>query len=557
MTTRLSQSNKVKALFDIWAFCDLINFRGGRASFGMVHKKLAGFITSPQSSKVCKSGKRYNKRRMAQMPRGHLKSTIGSVLYVLWRIYRNPNIRILYGSATKKLVKAFIRELKQYLEDENLGEQVWNNRPHIKGRLIPVLDGQKGLARARGEILETEAADKKIMWNAEAIQVVRDWRGKEPTVQATSAETKATGDHFDLLVLDDVVDFDNSATPTKRETLFDWCQDMESVIDPERRVLCGKAGSIEVWDNVGDEVLLLGTRYFKGDYYEYIEENASDLEYCVFKRNIYRNGVDNTGGYIWQSRFNDATVARLRKRLTARRWASQYLNTIYNETDNPLNRDKVRWLASRFIHVNSDGMVQVTIADQPKPIELRPYLIIDPAISLAKTADSTSILVGAVDREGRVFVLDVKYGKFTPQRSAEAVEELCKRWNIYTVYLENNNVGAALTYTLRNHFKTIRPLAIREHRVGVGNIYGIKGDKATRIENRLQPLLENEQLYMSDFIAANTNIMDEFDMFPSVSGHDDFLDTIDQLCAIAKPRLSKTQKKTRQRPVNKKYGGTR
>lgn len=555
-----SQGLRTKALFDIWAFADLINYRGGRKSFGVIHKKLAGFITAPQIAKPCKIGKRYNRRRMAQMPRGHLKSTIGSVLYVLWRIYRNPDIRILYGSATLRLTKAFIRELKQYLEDETLIKEVWNMRPHIPGRLIPILDGQKARAKKGGsdEFDDTEATDKKVLWNSQAIQVVRPWKGKEATVFATSAGTKSTGDHYDILILDDIIDFENSDTPNKREDLFEWCQDMESVIDPVKTVLVGKVGAVEVWDGVGDEVLILGTRYFKGDYYEYIENNLNELEYRVFKRNIYRDGKTAASGYIWAERFTDEDIRRRRARTTSRRWASQYLNTIIDREDQSLNRDKIKYFTSRDIHINSDGIVHITTSVVHRPIELKPYIIIDPAISQSKTADSTSIIVGAVDTENRVYVLDVKYGKFKPDDTIKCVEELVNKWNTYTIYIETNNVGSAISYSIRKHFnQKMKNICIKEHRVGQGNIYGIKGDKATRIENRLQPLLETENLWLADFIAANSGVMDEFDLFPSGGGHDDFLDTVDQLCAIARPKVPRNKLVTNTRQVNTKYGGTR
>jgi predicted phage terminase large subunit-like protein len=553
---------RTKALFNIWEFCDLINFRGGRKSFSTIHRKLAGFITAPQLAKVCvKKKTRYNNRRMAQMPRGHLKSTIGSVLYVLWRIYRNPNIRILYGSSTLRLVKAFVRELKQYLEDETLQAEVWNTRPHIDGRLIPVLDGQKSRAKKRGseEFDDTEATDKKVLWNATAIQVVREWKGKEATVFATSAGTKSTGDHYDLLIMDDVIDFENSDTPAKREDLFEWCQDMESVIDPVQTVLCGKAGAIEIWDTVGDEVLILGTRYFKNDYYEYLENNAKELEYVVFKRNIYINGKNADNGYIWHERFTPEHVRRLRTRTTSKRWASQYLNTIIDTEERVLNRDHVKYFASRYIHVSNEGIVWLTMPTVvQKPIELKPYIIIDPAISQSKTADSTSIIVGALDEEMNVYILDIRYGKFKPDETIKHVEELVNKWKTYVVYIETNNVGSVISFNLKQHFsRKSQSISVKEHRTGQGNIYGIKGDKATRIENRIQPLLENGKLWMADFIAARNEVMDEFDFFRS-GGHDDFLDTVDQLCAIAKPRRTKrVNNQNTGRPVNNKYGGTR
>ncbi len=97
-----THNNKVKALHDIWTFAELIGYEGGKKNFAAIHRKLAGFVTAPQLAPVCLldkgfSKQKYNRRRLVLMPRGHLKSTVCSVLYTLWRIYRNPYIRILVG----------------------------------------------------------------------------------------------------------------------------------------------------------------------------------------------------------------------------------------------------------------------------------------------------------------------------------------------------------------------------------------------------------------------------------------------------------------------------
>ncbi len=103
-----THQQRIDALFDIWVFCDLINFRGGRKSFGKFHNELTDFLTQTQRTEDTE-----NRRRLILAPRGHLKSTVCSVLYVLWRIYRNPDIRILVGTNLKRLSRSFIRELRQ------------------------------------------------------------------------------------------------------------------------------------------------------------------------------------------------------------------------------------------------------------------------------------------------------------------------------------------------------------------------------------------------------------------------------------------------------------
>jgi hypothetical protein len=560
-------TNAERAITDIWVFADLINFHGGSKKFGIVHKKMSGFLTSPQTSKVCllpstNSKYAYNRRRLVEMPRGHLKSSVCSILYVLWRIYRNENIRILYGTNVVNLSESFVREIRQYLEDADLQETVWNNRPHRPGqKLIPVID------RSKVKREETSAADKKIIWTVNSLQVLRSEKMKEPTVKATSTGARVTGEHYDLLILDDIVDFDNTSNEARIEKVFDWAQDMESVIDPERTdVLLGSVQRRVYKENVGDEVVVLGTRYANKDYYNYLEANAENLGVKIFKRCIYRNGVDERDGYIWSEKFNDEYVKRLKARLTPRRWSSQYLNKVISSDAVILNREQVLWIPHNSTYPTPDGFVElrgVIGGDGSKlpTIKIRPYIVIDPAISQAKTADSTCIMVGGVDSEDNLYCIDYEFGSFLPHQTAELLQALCLKYNTFVCHLENNGVGAAFSYTLKLLMKGKRAIAIKDHKVGSGNRYNITGDKKLRIENRLVPLIENQKLYIAQKAASHPKIIDEFDFFPSNNTHDDFLDCLDQLAAIAKPmtRLIKgnSNRNTNRVQVNSKYGGVR
>src|SRR5512141_1086420 len=162
-------NQKVRALFDFWEFVDLIQFRGGKKAFAQCHYELITWADTHGKD-----------RELILMPRGHLKSTIMSVARKLWRIYQNPNVRIYVGTSTRFLATAFVRQIKQYLEDPFLQEYVWNDRPHIDGRLVPLMD--RTSRSRRNDLGDTEAADKKVVWRADAIQVVRSDIMSEPTV---------------------------------------------------------------------------------------------------------------------------------------------------------------------------------------------------------------------------------------------------------------------------------------------------------------------------------------------------------------------------------------
>lgn len=551
----VSHELKIEALHDITKFADLIGFKGGWQNFGTVHKKLAGFVTAPQCAKP-KS--RYTKRRQLLMPRGHLKSTVCSVLYVLWRIYRNPNIRILVGTNIVKLAKGFMRQLRQYLEEPTLQELVWNDRPHIRGRLIPLMDkaGRKRRSQEIGD--DSETADKKLIWTTEAIQVLRDEVLSEPTVLCTSVGTNVVGQHYDLLILDDVVDFDNSNTPNKLDAVFEWCQDLESVVDPVRNVFCGTVKNCEglsmydLREEVGDEQVVLGTRYQLNDYYNYIIENKKELGFICFSRNIYVNGRNDERGFIW-NKFDADYFAKLRKRLTARKWSSQYLNTVFADDEQLLDPDKLKFINTKLFDSKENGILKLKLTGSEATTVVRLFMFVDSAASTKATADNTCVLVGGIDPDNNIVVVDVKLGKFTSSETVDTVYKLADKWKLHHVTVETNGVGAALPGNLREQFSKRRALYIRE--------LVSRGKKEDRIEGAIQPRLEAGQIYLADYLAPNETIRNEFIFFRQSGTHDDFIDTLAMLIlnCTKTPKLGVAEGGAVKRHgyVNNRYGGKR
>ena len=94
-----SYDDKVEAIFQFWKFLDVIEFKGGVSNFDPVfHRELADFLIAAQETHHAA-----DRRRLILVARGHLKSTLCTVAYVLWRIYRNPNTRICVATATKAI----------------------------------------------------------------------------------------------------------------------------------------------------------------------------------------------------------------------------------------------------------------------------------------------------------------------------------------------------------------------------------------------------------------------------------------------------------------------
>lgn len=543
---------KIDALYDIWAFADLIGFRGGKKAFANFHFDLTKFLCETQRQET-----EDNRRRLILAPRGHLKSTVCSVLYVMWRIYRNPDIRILVASNLKRLSRAFIRELRQYFEDKWLQDNVWSQRPHVAGQLVPALsaaDRRKRNSLRNNEGDDTATEDTKFIWSMEALQMNRPTLMKEPTVQALSVGTTVTGDHYDLLILDDIVDFDNSNTEEKAENIIEWTRDLESVLDPRQEHVYEykekpESKPIEFIDYVGDESVVLGTRYYQWDYYGYIIEEQELLGYVTFSRNVYVNGEDDTDGYLWPERFSSSVVQLIQRRLNSfRRFASQYLNRIVTSDEQTLPPEQVQYVMAQNITAAGNGIVEVKRGDDTK-IQVRAMLVVDPAVSQKKTADNTVITVGGYDSDKKLYIFDIRCGKFTPSETVKHIFELANKWQLNSVTLETVGGFAMLSYIVKDAFKTNRPLAIREFRP--------KGEKKARIENFLEPHWVNRTVFMSAYLNTVPQLKVEMDSFPL--GHDDILDTFAIIAELCTPAVKNSQRRAHvpRKQYNTRYGGVR
>jgi predicted phage terminase large subunit-like protein len=573
---------KHAALTDLPSFAALINFQDGLWNFDEVHFELMQLVSMT------------DERRLVLMPRGHLKSTICSTLYVMWRIYQNPNIRILVGSATKELATGFVREVMQYFEDPELQQYVWNVRPHYDGALVPDLD-RSGSSRKRndnaalddsvfgGEITANAVTTdgRKVIWRSNALQVNRTDIMKEPTLYATSVGVMVTGQHYDLVIFDDIVTFRNSDSLLKANKIYSWVMDIESVINTR-----GAKGH----PDLGGESVILGTFYYKWDFYnkllgndleneedieEYLETLADDPLYIIF-RDILGNGCkprqynpsspeeigqieDITGntGYMCPRLMNAKLERKMRRRLGLRRFMSQYFNKIISDEGTILDWEKLKYVQPLQV-TREQGMIAVSWYENlvlKEKAYIKPILVVDPAASLSEKADFTVILVGGKDYTGRVFLLDVTYGHFTVNRMAAEMKQMLQKWQLTAAYVETAAFQKSLIYSIKDAWAQDNfNAAIIEDRP--------TGDKKMNIQNTIEPLLESQRLHLMNWMAVKKALRIQFDGFPQEGIRDDFPDAVQKLVkysrAIPPQVIDKKKRGVRDKTkVNSKYGGVR
>lgn len=123
------------------------------------------------------------------LPRGHGKTESGGVVFPTWAILSHPTIRVAIISKTKGLAGE---------RTEKVAAAVERHAPAF---------GIEIAEQSRTQ-LTTEANDHK-----------------EPTLSAYGLESQLTGKHFDVIIYDDIADWDNQRTETQRRNVRNYFGD--------------------------------------------------------------------------------------------------------------------------------------------------------------------------------------------------------------------------------------------------------------------------------------------------------------------------------------------
>lgn len=167
------------------------------------------------------------KRKLLVLPRGTFKSSIGVVGYSIWRLMKDPNLRILVDSELYSNSKNFIREIRQHLERDNMTQ---------------LFGPAAGTTWGEGEIT--------LAW--------RTATKKEASITASGIGATKIGQHYDLCLLDDISSRSNTNTDEACKKTIDHYRMTTALLDP------------------GGELVVIGTRYHTNDVIGHILDNEID-----------------------------------------------------------------------------------------------------------------------------------------------------------------------------------------------------------------------------------------------------------------------------------------
>jgi hypothetical protein len=184
-----------------------------------LHDDLATFLAAPTDKKLI------------LVPRGHLKSSLVTVVWSIQQVLRNPNIRVLITNAVWDLSRKFLREITGLLTEKSLLKEIYGTFNGAGSKFT-----QDEITIAQRTIGTT----------------------KEATITTAGVETALTGGHYDIIIHDDLVEENNINTKEQIQKIIRFYQNSLDLLDP------------------GGQILVVGTRWAMGDLYGHLIETEMD-----------------------------------------------------------------------------------------------------------------------------------------------------------------------------------------------------------------------------------------------------------------------------------------
>ena len=415
-----------------------------------------------------------NQASMDLAPRGHGKSTIGDVDFCITKVLRNPDIRIMIGSKTQTQASAFLKEIRTHFE-QNVN-------------LIRIFGDWK---KSRDNVWN----DKEFTVNRRT--VIK----KEATVSALGASGAVVSKHFDIIIGDDLVGFENARTEAQRKVLKEWFySSLYPTLEPD------------------GEIHILGTRYSPMDLYEDLIKSKN------YKVNVQQAITIKDGQEVslWESKFSLEKLRSIREEAGLIIFNMQYQNNtelakgkIFKyryfkhfeeyEVDYALNRVRVKVLDAKGV---------------PFWIPVRIYMGADLAISEDETSnnDYFVLTVIGVDKNKNVYVLDYLKERLSFNAQLNAILDYGR--NKFPMV---ERIGVETVQYQKSLAQEIRRLSL----LPVINIQTSK-DKVTRAMRR-SALFENGKVW---FRIGMDDLEECLLLFPEVD-HDDLFDGLDFALTVA------------------------
>lgn len=306
--------------------------------------------------------------------RDHYKSSIITWLKTIQDVLNDPEITVCIYSYSSSMATKFLRQIKLTLESNKM--------------LIDLFPDILFDDVSKPFWIDEAGTRHKMIWSEDGIRVRRKSNAKENTVEASGLVIgQRTGGHYNLLVYDDVVTPDSV---TSAEMIAKTTKQFQMSLNT------GSSGNLRV--------RIIGTRYHYADTYQEIIESG------FAKLRIYPC-VDQTGNPVL---YDKETIELKKKAMGSAVFASQMMCDPKQASTMGFSKEWLRvWDGYNLSNLNL-------------------YIIVDPAGSVKKKADYTTMWVIGCGSDKNYYILDLIRDKFDLTGKANTLFSLVRKYTTNT-----------------------------------------------------------------------------------------------------------------------------
>lgn len=311
------------------------------------------------------------------------KSVSLSIARALWEIGNDPTLRVAILSNTHAQATKLVRAVARHVTTNERVKRVF---PDLK-------------------------PDEP--WTDSAFTVVRRTASKDPTVQAIGVHGSILGARIDLLIVDDILDFENCRTPDARQKLFEWMQS----------TVMGRLTS-------RGRVIVVGTAFHPDDLLHRLAMTPGwkAVRYPV---------IDSEGTPRWPERWSKERIEKKRLELGPLEFARQMLCVARDDSE---ARFKKEWIDLCLDRGKSKTMAY---ALESVPVGCRVYTGVDLAVQQHASSDYTVLVTALFAPNGDRELLDIQRGKWAGPDIVKRIVETHRRYQ-GIIIVENNSAQTYL-----------------------------------------------------------------------------------------------------------------
>ena len=458
---------------------------------------------------------------MILLPRDHMKSSWVAVWCAQQVLIDPARCRIAIFSKAENVARRMISTIVDHLTRDDTLE--------LFGDLIP----HPGTP-ATFSSWETKTTSQFCAQRFPDGRAHDDYRPGEPQVQAWGIGKSLTGMHFDVAVLDDIIDEQNVTTPEEIVKSKLWLSYALPKLSP------------------GGKLVVVGTRYHYNDVYQTILDSADEAGEAepIVDRIVMRSAVELPGvpeAVPPEMLDDDRTVPiysfytkQMLRRTRLNMYRTSGSNVVFNSQyfmnptgveDRPFPPPQPiygeRMTADRL----ASGEVPKAAAEELPTGDYKYFMAVDQAMKAKSTSDQTAIVVAAIDQRGYIYYLHAEGMIARPEEVCRRIIALCDhQYHISRIGFEEN-AFEHYQYIVAREWEDYQ--ITEQRRVRQPEIMEVKVDrrktKAQRVNTRLGAYVRSRRVAIHWTL---TELMEQMDLFPH-GGYDDLVDGADIIVEVA------------------------